>query len=341
MPLRETPPPGRATAATGSPDLRPDVLAIRDAIVNALDPGTGDVPPRKLALLREALRRCNALAAKAGIDPGEAVVSAASARDFKGFILAGRQAARAGLHPVTVLMLRPGAPAAAAPPLTRVLAIAQRQLRATGDIARLLDGEQVLAITLESDRAGGLAALRRIARAIGEDGLAVTAFDYSLTELGPDSEEGGAVRRVGEGFRPLSLDPERITPKRVLALDDDPTVLAVIVEQLESCGHGLDVEWTTSGFEACVRFGEFEPDLVILDIRMPEIDGRDALSVMKRAAGPRDVKFIVASAMPEHFAEMRERGCDACLQKPFDLDELTGTVARLLDLDETPLRRAA
>lgn len=318
--------------------LRPDLLAIRESIVRALDPGTGDVPPRKLALLREALRRCDALAAKAGLAPAESVPEA---RDARGVILAGRQAARAGMHPVTMLMVRHHAGAGRGPALERVLAIAQRQLRATGDVARLLDRDGVLAITLESDRPGGLAALRRIARALGDAGVDIPALEYSLTELDPSAEAGGAIRRVGEGFRRLSIDPERDSRRRVLVLDDDRTVLAVIVEHLESCGLDLEIESTTSGFEACIRFGDFEPDLVILDIRMPEIDGRDALATMKRASGPREVRFIVASAMPEHFAEMRSRGCDATLQKPFDLDTLTREVARLLGVEPDAGLRAA
>jgi CheY-like chemotaxis protein len=325
----------------GDEVLRHEVLALRTVIVSAIDAGTGDVSPRKVALLRDALRRCNALAARVGAEPfGEPLVSPAAAHDTNGFVLAGRQAARVGHHPVSVLMLRPRAELRAEP-LQRVLEIAQRQLRAMGDIARLLEGERVLAITLESDRPGALVALRRIARALADHQVDLSRFDYSLTELDPTGDGDGAVRRVGEGFHALTVDPERSTPKRVLALDDDPSVLAVIVEHLESSGLDIQVESTTSGYEACVRFGEFEPDLVILDIRMPEIDGRDALSTMKRAANGRAVKFIVASAMPEYFADMIERGCDDTLQKPFELTDLTSKVARLLGFTAEAPSRAA
>lgn len=316
-------------------DLHPDILSMRDALLGALDAGTGDLPPRQRSLLREALRRCDQLAELAGIEAPD-LASARNAHDSSGFILAGRQAARVGRHPVSVMMIRPAAGATGPRPLEPVLQLAQKQLRAVGDFARLLDGERVIAITLESDRAGGLAALRRIARALAEHGTELAGFEYSLTELDHAAPGEGIVKRVGEGFRPLVLEPERTTPKRVLAIDDDPSVLAVIVEQLQDSDLGIEIESTTSGFEACILFGEFEPDLVILDIRMPEIDGRDALSTMKRAAGARDVKFIVASAMPEYFDEMRRLGCDACLQKPFDLGELTDQVSRLLDAVAAP-----
>jgi len=307
---------------------------MRDVLLRALDQGIGDLPPRQRSLLREALRRCNRIADLCGLENPD-LMSPLKAQDSGAFILAGRQAARAGRHPVSVLMLRPSANGMS-PPLDQVLEVARLQLRAIGDLARLLDGGRVIAITLESDRSGGLAALRRISRALAERGTDLASLEYSLTELDHAAPGEGIVRRVGDGFRTLTLEPERTTPKRVLALDDDPSVLAVIVEQLEGAGLGLAIESTTSGFEACIRFGDFEPDLVILDIRMPEIDGRDALSTMKRAAGGREVKFIVASAMPEYFEDMRQRGCHAFLTKPFDLDELTGTVARLLDAEPLP-----
>lgn len=316
-------PEGAARAA-----LQSEVAALRAALFRALDSGNGDLDVRRRAALRDALLHCERVAAGCGLDAAETGLPD-TATDTKGFILAGRQMARAGRHPVSLLMLRPAA-GDPAPALDPMLSIVQRQLRAVGDLARLLDGGRVIAITLESDRPGGLAALRRIARALAESGLDLAALEYSLTELDHAAPGEGIVRRVGEGFRPLTAEPERTAPRRVLALDDDPSVLAVIVEQLEGSGLDLEIESTTSGFEACIRFGEFEPDLVILDIRMPEIDGRDALSTMKRASGGRDVKFIVASAMPEYFDDVRQRGCDACLQKPFDLDELTDTVARLL-----------
>lgn len=311
--------------------LHADLLAIRDALGRALDPATGDVPPRKLALLRNALRTCTALTARLGLTAGDGVPDPRTAGDSRELILAGRHAAHIGHHPVSMLILRPASKETPAP-LDALLEIAQAQLRATGDLARLLEGERVIAITLESDRPGGLAALRRITRVAADRGIELGRFEYSLTELDHAAPGEGIVRRVGEGFRPLTLEPELARPRRVLALDDDPAVLAVIVEQLEGCGLGFEVESTTSGYEACIRFGDFEPDLVVLDIRMPEIDGRDALSTMKRSAGGRDVKFLVASAMPEYFDDMRRRGCDACLQKPFDLEELTETVRTLLDV---------
>lgn len=321
-------------------ELHPDILSMRDALLGALDAGTGDLPPRQRSLLREALRRCERLAELVGIQTPD-LVSPRTAHDSNGFILAGRQAARLGRHPVSVLMIRPTAAATEPRPLEPVLRTAQKQLRAVGDFARLLDGERVIAITLESDRPGGLAALRRIARALADQGTDLAGLEYSLTELDHAAPGEGIVKRVGEGFRALTLDPERTAPKRVLAIDDDASVLAVIVEQLQESDLGIEIESTTSGYEACIRFGEFEPDLVILDIRMPEIDGRDALSTMKRAAGARDVKFIVASAMPEYFDDMRRLGCDACLQKPFDLGDLTGEVSRLLETISASPRAAA
>jgi CheY-like chemotaxis protein len=296
----------------------------------------GELPARTVGLIRKALIHSEdiAVALELHIEPLNPITQLDSqSATANAFILAGRQAAGRAHGSISILMMRPRKNADRAIPLSRVRDLIDEQLRSTGDITRLLEMEDVVAVCLEADRPGALAALRRVTKVITANGIALDPLEYSLLELDPEVSGKGTVQRVEEGFQKLTVEPERVAARRVLVVDDEPTVLSVIVEQLQAANLGLDIEATTSGYEACIRFGEFEPDLVMLDIRMPEIDGRDALSTMKKACAGRNVKFMVTSAMPEYFDDMRSRGCDEFLVKPFDLDELVEKVARLLDLD--------
>jgi CheY-like chemotaxis protein len=137
---------------------------------------------------------------------------------------------------------------------------------------------------------------------------------------------------------PAPHDDQRT--RRILVVDDQASVLAVIVEQIQSAGLPVEIESTTSGREACERFAAFAPDLVILDVRMPEMDGREVFAAMKRSSKGRDVKFLMASAMDERAQSLRELGCDGVIVKPFDLDELVQRVALMLGLDPGRARAA-
>lgn len=327
----------RKRTAPDAIGLSSELSALRDCLHLAIAGDVGDLPERTVALIRKAIEHADGIAAamQVHVEPLHPIVRLEGrTATSSAFILAGRQAATNARNPVSMLMLRRvDGPHGRGAPLHRLREVIDRQLRSTGDISRLLETENVIAVCLEADRPGALAALQRITKVLAAEQIVLTDYEYSLTELDADATGEGTVRRVGEGFQRLTIEPERGTPRRVLIVDDEQSVLNVMVEQLEGSGLGLEIEHTTSGYEACIRFGEFEPDLVMLDIRMPEIDGREALTTMRKASGGRDVKFMATSAMPEFFDEMRRLGCDECLVKPFDLDELVQKVAQLLDLE--------
>lgn len=326
----------RKEAAPDVVGLSSELSALRDCLQLAIARDAGELPPRTVALVKKALVHSDGIAQSLAlhVEPTSPLASLESrTATSSAFVLAGHQAASRGRGSVSMLMLRVRQGAIEPAPLTRVREIVDQQLRSTGDVTRLLEAEGVIAACLEADRAGALAALRRITKAFASTDMELGSLEYSLSEVDPELSGKAAIRRVGEAFRTLTIKPEREPVRRVLVVDDEISVLSVIVEQLEAADLDLEIESTTSGYEACIRFGEFEPDLVMLDIRMPEIDGRDALSTMKKACPGREVKFMVTSAMPEYFDEMRERGCDEFLVKPFDLDELVEKVARLLGLE--------
>ena len=113
--------------------------------------------------------------------------------------------------------------------------------------------------------------------------------------------------------------------KKVLVVDDEPALLDVLAQVLADEGYAVA---TARDGEHALRQAERErPDLVLMDVMMPRLDGRDALRRLRVHPDLRAVPVILTSAgVP---AAQVEPGV-AFLRKPFDLDRLLALVARLL-----------
>lgn len=142
-------------------------------------------------------------------------------------------------------------------------------------------------------------------------------------------------------LKPLPIGPVETTPLRVLIVDDDASILNLMVRVLHECGAGLDLKSTTSGYDACIHFGEWNPDLVVLDLHLPDIDGKRVFDSMTKRLPHRTTKFLVVSGYRGDIDEIMQLGCDDSLCKPFDFDEFVMKVKRLLNLDSQPLGAAA
>ena len=124
------------------------------------------------------------------------------------------------------------------------------------------------------------------------------------------------------------------TKKRILVVDDDPIIVETIVQALEEDEFDYEVISASDGFEAGLQVTHFAPNLLILDIMMPDIKGYDVCKKVKENPETQETKIIVLSAYldEEKFKKMKEYGADACFSKPLPLPQLKDEVARLLDL---------
>ncbi|OGO22228.1 MAG: DNA-binding response regulator [Chloroflexi bacterium RBG_16_50_9] len=114
---------------------------------------------------------------------------------------------------------------------------------------------------------------------------------------------------------------------RILVVDDDPEILNVVRRGLAYEGYTIDT--AADGTEALARAREREPDLIILDILMPGIDG---IEVAKRLRKGGDVPILMLTAkgtVADKVAGL-ESGADDYLVKPFAFDELLARVRALL-----------
>src|SRR5210317_1469269 len=124
--------------------------------------------------------------------------------------------------------------------------------------------------------------------------------------------------------------------KKILVVDDDPIIVETIVQALEEDEFDYEVISASDGFEAGLQVNHFAPNLLILDIMMPDIKGYEVCKKIKENPETRDTKIIVLSAYldEDKFKKMKENGADACFSKPFPLPQLKEEVARLLGLEK-------
>jgi DNA-binding response OmpR family regulator len=116
---------------------------------------------------------------------------------------------------------------------------------------------------------------------------------------------------------------------RVLVVDDDPIILELLVLNLELEGH--DVVTASDGRQALDRAQDADPDLVLLDIMMPEIDGFEVCERLRAdpATASLPVVFLSARAHEADLVRGTKVGADAYVTKPFDPMELMELIARL------------
>ncbi|HEX6036423.1 response regulator transcription factor [Longimicrobium sp.] len=118
------------------------------------------------------------------------------------------------------------------------------------------------------------------------------------------------------------------TRPRILVADDEPAITALIALMLTHAG--FEVVQASGGVQAVSLAREQAPDLVLLDVMMPDLDGRDACKVLKMDARLRDVPVVLFSSADEQDVHWRGAGAEGFLQKPFSIRELPDRVRRYL-----------
>jgi len=117
---------------------------------------------------------------------------------------------------------------------------------------------------------------------------------------------------------------------RVLVVEDDTDVLEIIRLALEEIG-GLQVTTCTGGTAALDEIRKQAPDLVLLDVMMPEMDGPTFFARLRALDTTRDtpVVFVTAKVAPDELARLRRLGAAGVITKPFDPVELPGQVLEI------------
>jgi two-component system response regulator MprA len=113
----------------------------------------------------------------------------------------------------------------------------------------------------------------------------------------------------------------------ILVVDDDPKIRSVLGRGLRF--EGYDVQLAADGYEALRLARAMPPDLVVLDVMLPGMDGMEVCRRLRRGTGAPILMLTARDAVPDRIAGL-DSGADDYLIKPFDFDELLARVRALL-----------
>ena len=124
--------------------------------------------------------------------------------------------------------------------------------------------------------------------------------------------------------------------RKLLIVDDDQDLVDLLVDHFERDGR-FDVRSVNNGFGAGMQIKEFRPDLVVLDIMLPDINGMEVCQLVRSDSSMDDVKIVCISGMVEEdrIQKLRDAGANDFLKKPFDVDTLTQRVCQLLEVESS------
>ncbi len=120
---------------------------------------------------------------------------------------------------------------------------------------------------------------------------------------------------------------------RILIVDDQPEVIKTIKIFMEGRKPYFHVEGTTSGFEAGQLIFSFKPDIVILDLIMPGIDGFAVCRKIKSDPMTKDIMVIAVTGFnsPENRKKIENEGASFCMAKPLNFNELLDRIEKLTE----------
>ncbi len=143
-------------------------------------------------------------------------------------------------------------------------------------------------------------------------------------------------RKYGMPLAETTAPAPVATPPTILVADDDPTIRELVGRILGRELPDHRVEFAADGYDAFYLIGRVEPRLVILDVRMPQMNGLEVCQKMRSNESLREIPILVVTAFSREYPrdKILDAGADLVLEKPFDIVEFAGAVRQLLDPSE-------
>jgi excisionase family DNA binding protein len=122
--------------------------------------------------------------------------------------------------------------------------------------------------------------------------------------------------------------------RKALVVDDDQELVELIRDVLEADGR-FEVRTANNGFDAGMMVKEYHPDVVVLDVMLPDINGKEVCQRIRSDVTLSDVKVICISGMVEQdkIADLIASGANDFVQKPFEVEKLVEQMCRQLDME--------
>ena len=122
--------------------------------------------------------------------------------------------------------------------------------------------------------------------------------------------------------------------RKLLIVDDDQELVELLADTFARDGR-FEIKTANNGFDAGMLVKEFRPDLVVLDIMLPDINGKEVCQRVRADSTLEQVKIICISGMVEldKVADLRAAGADDFMQKPFNVEKLLDRCCDLLEME--------
>ena len=112
--------------------------------------------------------------------------------------------------------------------------------------------------------------------------------------------------------------------KKILIIDDDPALGLLIQSRLEA--HGYDVSVASNGSEGIRKAVEVQPDLILLDVRMPHMDGWTCFHEIRKSRSGKDVPILMTTAQHKLQDMFEAEGVVGFVTKPYRAEDLIQTI---------------
>jgi excisionase family DNA binding protein len=122
--------------------------------------------------------------------------------------------------------------------------------------------------------------------------------------------------------------------RKALLVDDDPEIVEMLHKVLEEDGR-FEVKIANNGFDAGMMVKDYRPDIIILDVMLPDINGKEVCQRVRADSSLEDVRILCISGLVEDdkIQELRLAGADDFLHKPFEIDHLIERMCGLLEIE--------
>jgi excisionase family DNA binding protein len=124
--------------------------------------------------------------------------------------------------------------------------------------------------------------------------------------------------------------------RKILVVDDDAELVELISDVLDKDGR-FEVRTVNNGFDAGMMVKEYHPDLIVLDIMLPDINGKEVCQRVRSDPSMDDVKIICISGMVEQdkIDDLKAAGANDFMQKPFEVDQLVDRICQHLEVESS------
>jgi excisionase family DNA binding protein len=132
----------------------------------------------------------------------------------------------------------------------------------------------------------------------------------------------------------IPTDALESSKKKVLIVDDDENLVDLLKDAFERDGR-FDIRTANNGFEAGMLVKEIKPDLVVLDVMLPDINGKEVCQRVRSDSAMESVRIICISGMVEadKIEDLKSAGANDFLSKPFEVEKLLERSCDLLEIE--------